>query len=135
MGLLASGSSVDFLYCPACYFCFRWFCATLSEAFCEAPYCFLPQTQTSQACKSAFRLFLAFLVFTGIVVPHAVETVVMYLEFLAVNDYRACLLKNHVSILHHYFSLFNWPTRALHALHRQVTLFVKSVQINVKLHI
>ena len=49
----------------------------------------------------------------------------MYLEFLAV--------KNRVSILHHYFSLFNWPTRALHA--RQVTMFVKSVQINVKLHV
>ena len=63
--------------------------------------------------------------FTDIVVPHAVETVVMYLEFLAVNGYRACSLKNHVSILHYYFSLFNWPTRAL--LARHVTLLVKSV--------
>ena len=63
----------------------------------------------------------------------------MYLKFLAVNGYRACSLKNHVSILHDlnhfffYFSLFNWPTSALHA--RQVTLLVKSVQINVKLHV
>ena len=57
----------------------------------------------------------------------------MYLKFLPVNGYRSCLLKNHVSILHHYFALFNWPTRALHA--RQVTVLVKSVQINVKLHV
>ena len=57
----------------------------------------------------------------------------MYKQFLAVNGYRACSLKNHVSILNHYFSLFNWPTRALHA--RQVILLVKYVQINVKLHV
>ena len=45
------------------------------------------RSQTSQAYESAFCFFLAFLVFTGIVVPHAVETVVMYLEFLVVNGY------------------------------------------------
>ena len=60
------------------------------------------------------------------------RSVVLYLEFLA-NGYRACLLRNDVSILHHYFSLFNWPTRALHA--RQVILLVKSVQFNAKLHV
>ena len=61
--------------------------------------------RTSQAYKFAFRFVLAFLVFTDLVVPYVVETVVMFLKFLAVNGYRACLLKKLVSILHHYFSL------------------------------
>ena len=41
------------------------------------------------------------------------DTVVLYLEFLAQKTFKACSLLNSISLLKHLFALFNWPVLAL----------------------
>ena len=71
--------------------------------------------RTSRAYQAGFRLFVSFMVkiMVKLVLPHTEETVLLYLEFLAQNGLKACSLKNHLSILDHYFLLYNWPVQAL----------------------
>ena len=72
------------------------------------------------------------MVFINLAVPYAVKTVVFYLEWLAQNNLRGPSLCNHVSVLRHYFSLFDWPCNALS--HRKVNLLLNSVDMNAKIY-
>ena len=89
--------------------------------------------RTFQAYKTAFRLYVAFMVFMGLHTPYDLKNVVIFLEFLAQKDLRAPSLRNYLSVLKHYFGLFGWPTMALSS--RKVLLMVKSVHMNARLKI
>ena len=82
---------------------------------------------------SAFRQFLAFLIVMKLKLPCTSRTVLSYLEFLVQNGLRATSLRNHLSTLKHFFSLFEWPTCVFHT--RKVSLFIKSVQNNAPLNV
>ena len=45
------------------------------------------------------------------------------------NGIGSATLQNNISVLVHYFNIYQWPTKALYS--RKVTLFVKSVKVNV----
>ena len=69
----------------------------------------------------------------NLLLPHEEHTVSMYLEFLAQNGLKACSLKNHLSILGHYFSLYNWPVQVLCA--KKVSMLVKSVHVIARMQV
>ena len=80
-----------------------------------------------------FKLFLAFMVYMNITVPYAPRTIIVYLEYVAQNNFKIASLRNHVSVLKHYFGLFGWPVSAFAS--RKVQLLLKSVQTNAKMQI
>ena len=90
-----------------------------------------PKTLASYA--ASFKLFLSVMVYMGLNQPASLQTVVIYFEYLAQNNIRACSMRNHLSVLKHYFGLFNWPIVALTS--RKIMLLIKSVQMNAKLRI
>ena len=59
--------------------------------------------------------------------------IVIYFEYLAQHNIRACSMRNHLAVLKHYFGLFNWPNIALTS--RKDMLLIKSVQMNAKLRL
>ena len=61
------------------------------------------------------------------------DTIVLYLEFLAQKNFKACSLRNNVAALKHFFALFDWPVKAL--TYRRVQLLLKSVKMNVKMNV
>ena len=67
-----------------------------------------PRTRSSYL--AGFRLFLAFFTYINIQVASTVETIIVYLKFLAQNNLKAVSIHNHLSILKYYFSLFGWST-------------------------
>ena len=89
--------------------------------------------RTSRAYQAGFRLFVSFMVKMNLMLPHKEETVLLYLEFLAQNGLKACSLRNHLSILGHYFALYNWPVQALCA--KKVSMLVKSVHIDARMQV
>ena len=89
--------------------------------------------RTSAAYTATFKLFLAFVIYMGLTPPYSIDTIVLYLEFLAQKNFKACSLRNNVSVLKHFFALFNWPLAALSC--RKVQLLLKSVQMNARMNI
>ena len=89
--------------------------------------------RTSSAYTATFKLFLAFVVYMGLSPPYSMDTIVLYLEFLAQKNFKACSLRNNVAVLKHFFALFDWPVKALTC--RRVQLLLKSVKLNVKMNI
>ena len=79
-----------------------------------------PRTLASYV--ASFKLFLSMMVYLGLNQPAKLQTVVIYFELLAQNNIRACSMRNHLSVLKHYFGLFNWPTIALTS--RKVMLLI-----------
>ena len=45
------------------------------------------------------------------------------------NGIGSATLQNDISVLVHYFNIYQWPTKVLYS--RKVTLFVKSVKIHI----
>ena len=86
--------------------------------------------KTLASYMASFKLFLSVMVYMGLNQPASLQTVVIYFEYLAQNNIRASSMRNHLSVLKHYFGLFNWPTVALTS--RKVMLLIKSVQMNAK---
>ena len=80
-----------------------------------------------------FKLFLAFVIYCELPSPSHMDTVVLYLEYLAQNNLKACSLCNHIAVLKHFFALFDWPVQVLSS--RKVQLMIKSVQMNAQLQI
>ena len=76
---------------------------------------------------SKFRLFLAFIIWYQVPLVH-VDTILSFLEFLTQNGSRTQSLTSYVSVLRHYFKLYDVDTTPLD--HGKVHLFVKSVSIN-----
>ena len=84
--------------------------------------------RTSCSYLAAFRQFVAFLVITGLNIPYHESVIVIYLEYLVQQGLRCCSVRNHISVLKHYFALFNWPVMALSG--RKVSLLLTSVKVN-----
>ena len=88
--------------------------------------------RTSASYMAAFRQFVAFVIVTGLNIPYSEVVVILYLEYLVQQGLK-CSVRNHVSILKHYFAMYNWPIKALSG--RKVSLLLKSVQVNAKMSI
>ena len=80
----------------------------------------------------AFRQFVAFVIVTGLNIPYSEVVVILYLEYL-VQGLKCCSIRNHASVLKHYFAMYNWPMVARGG--RKVALLLKSVQINARMSI
>ena len=89
--------------------------------------------RTTAAYLAIFRQFVAFLVITGLNIPYHEAVVIVYIEYFIQQGLQSCSIRNHISVLKHYFAMFNWPITALTG--RKVTLLVKSEQINAKMSI
>ena len=89
------------------------------------------QPKTLASYVASFKLFLSVMVYMGLNQAASLQTVVIYFKYLAQNNIRASSMRNHLSVLKHYFGLINWPTVALTS--RKVMLLIKSVQMNAKL--
>ena len=57
-----------------------------------------------------------------------VDTILAFLEFLTQHGTRAHSLSTYVSVLRHFFQIYEIETHALS--HRKIHLFIKSVSIN-----
>ena len=64
-----------------------------------------PRTLASYV--ASFKLFLSMIVYMGLNQAAKLQTVVIYFEFLAQNNIRAYSMRNYLSVLKHYFGLFN----------------------------
>ena len=60
--------------------------------------------------------------------PWTDHVILAYMELLAQNNLSSVTVKNHLSVLSHYFQLYNWPIESLQS--RQVLMFVKSLKYN-----
>ena len=89
--------------------------------------------RTSRAYTATFKLFLAFVVYMGLSPPYSMNSIVLYLEFLAQKNFKASSLRNSISVIKHFFALFDWPVIALSS--RKVQLLLKSVQMNAKMNV
>ena len=88
---------------------------------------------TLASYEASFRLFLACCVFMNFHDVTCIETVIVYLEFLVVNGLSAASVQNHLTVLHHYFTLYQRLVQALSA--RAVTMFCRSIKINSKMNL
>ena len=84
--------------------------------------------RTSASYIMAFKQFLAFVVFMNLKKPFTEGVILSYFEYLSQNGLRSCSLRNHLSILKHFFAMFNWSTVPLTT--RNIHLFLRSVQVN-----
>ena len=89
--------------------------------------------RTSKAYTATFKIFLAFVMYMGLSPSYNMNSIVLYLEFLAQKNFKACSLRNSISVLKHFFALFDWPISALSS--RKVQLLVKSVQMNARMNV
>ena len=64
----------------------------------------------------------------NVVEPWNDHVILAYMELLAPNNLSSVTVKNHISVLSHYFQIYNWPVQCLHT--RQVLMFVKSLKYN-----
>ena len=82
---------------------------------------------------AAFRQFVAFVIVMGLNIPYGEVVVILYLEYLVQQGLKCCSIRNLVSVLKHYFAMYNWPIVALSG--RKMSLLLKSVQVNAKMSI
>ena len=68
------------------------------------------------------------MVYTSLQKPFEDATVIAFFEYLICNNLSSPSLHNYVSILHHFFGMYGWPTTALHS--RKIKLMMKSVLTN-----
>ena len=59
--------------------------------------------------------------------------VILYLVYLVQQGLKCFSIRNHVSVLKHYFAMYNWPMVALSG--RKVTLLLKSAHVNARMSI
>ena len=90
-----------------------------------------PRTYT--AYLAMFKHFLALVVFMRLHPPHSLDTIFLYLEYIAQNHLKLCSLCNQVSVLKHYFASSSLSIDIFS--YRKVQLLLSSVQINVKMQI
>ena len=83
--------------------------------------------RTASSYMSKFKLYLAFIGWYNLPL-HLVDTVLAFLEFLVQHGSKAHTLTSYVSVVSHYFKLFDIDPSPL--THRKVYLFTKSVSIN-----
>ena len=76
---------------------------------------------------------MAFVVYMNLIQPFTEGVILSYLEYLSQNGLRSCSLRNHLSMLKHFFAMFNWHTVCLTT--RKVHLFLKSVQVNASIKV
>ena len=96
-----------------------------SQAYLRIQAALRPRTASSYMSK--FKLYLAFIGWYNLPL-HVVDTILAFLEFLVQHGSKAHTLTSYVSVLSHYFKLFDIDPSSL--THRKVYLFTKSVSIN-----
>ena len=64
----------------------------------------------------------------NVVDPWTDHVILAYMELLAQNNFSSVTVKNHLSVLSHYFQLYSWPIQGLQS--RQVLMFVRSLKYN-----
>ena len=64
----------------------------------------------------------------NILEPWTDHVILAYMELLAQNNLSSVTVKNHPSVLSHYFQIYNWPITGLQT--RQVLMSVKSLKYN-----
>ena len=65
--------------------------------------------------------------------PASMDTITLYLEYLAQNKLKSCSLRNHVSVLKHFFASFGWLVDVLN--HRKIQLLLRSVERNARMQV
>ena len=90
---------------------------------------FRPRTLAAYNLK--FRLYLAFLIHMQQEKPDALKSVTLFLEYLAQQGLRAPTLTNHMTVLRHFFSVFNMNVDFLES--RLVKLAIRAVAYNAPL--
>ena len=87
--------------------------------------------RTSRAYRGKFRLYLALLVHLNQFPIDSPSAVALFIEYLAQQGLRAQSLTNYLSVLKHYFALYNLNTAATE--HRSIKLAVRAVAYNAPL--
>ena len=87
--------------------------------------------RTLSAYKAKFRLYLAFLVHLDVTPVDSVTAVSLFTEYMAQQGLRAQSLRNYLSVLKHYFAVYNMNLAATG--HRSIQLAIKSVAYNAPL--
>ena len=82
---------------------------------------------TSKMYDAKFNAFMAFAVWNQLRWED-IDTILAFLEFLVQSGSKAHTLSSYISVLKHYFNLYNISVTALS--HRKVHLFIKSVAMN-----
>ena len=85
--------------------------------------------RTAKAYLEKFKLYIALTSCCQIVLDHG-DSILAFLELLAQNGSRSHTLANYVSVLKHFFRLYDLDITGL--MHRKIHLFVKSVSMNSK---
>ena len=83
--------------------------------------------RTASAYKSKFDLYLAFATWMQLTLS-SVESVICFLEFMAQQGSRAHTLMAYVSVMKHFFQLYDLDISVLD--HRKIKLLIKSVSMN-----
>ena len=87
--------------------------------------------RTLAAYHSKFRLYLAFLAYLRFSPPDSFQGVAMFIEYLAQQGLRAETITNYISVLAHYFTLYDLDTSILN--NRLYSLAIKAVAHNAPL--
>ena len=85
--------------------------------------------RTAKAYVEKFKLFITFTTYCRILMDQ-VDSILAFLELLAQNGSRSHTLASYVSVMKHFFKLYDLDTSC--TMHRKMHLFVKSVSMNSK---
>ena len=78
--------------------------------------------------QASFRLSLALMVYLEIQEIDSVQAVSLFVEYLAQQGLRAQIITNYVSVLQHYFAVFNLCSASLD--HRLIHMAIRAVAYN-----
>ena len=85
--------------------------------------------KTRRAYDSMFRVFVAFCIFSGVLLVDVnVKVIVAFLECLVQNQCSSAMVENYVSAIKASFVLYELPFVVFN--HPQITYFIKSLKIN-----
>ena len=86
---------------------------------------------TLAAYKKKFRLYLSFLVHLEIQSIDSIQAVSLFVEFLAQQGFRAQTITNYLTVLKHFFAIYDLNLAPLE--HRLIKLAVRAVAYNAPL--
>ena len=88
-----------------------------------------PRTLT--AYRQKFRLFVAFAIYLQLSPLDSFKAVSLFIEYLAQQDIRSQTLNNYITVLKHFFCLYNLDVSPLQS--RSIQLAIRSVAYNAPL--
>ena len=87
--------------------------------------------RTLAAYRQKFRLYMSFMVHLKIQDIDSMQAVSLFFEFLAQQGLRAQTLTNYLTVLKHFFAIYNLNLAPLG--HRLITLAIRAVAYNTPL--